>query len=103
MPLDLSLITLDEVPAEIIDLDDALEKLAMESPEKATLVNLRFFAGLTLRNRQPFSASLMRLLIDTGHTPALGCITRFSGLIEKYFIFHEGFHLLFTHCYVERR
>lgn len=49
LSLDLSSITLDEVPAEIIDLDDALEKLALESPEKANLVNLRFFAGLTLK------------------------------------------------------
>jgi RNA polymerase sigma factor (TIGR02999 family) len=35
-------------PAEdIIALDEALEKLSLEDPTKATLVNLRYFAGLT--------------------------------------------------------
>ena len=33
---------------ELIDLDEALKKLAAEDPEKAELVNLRFFAGLPL-------------------------------------------------------
>ena len=33
---------------ELIDLDDALKKLAVEDAEKAEVVNLRFFAGLPL-------------------------------------------------------
>ncbi len=33
---------------ELIALDDALEKLAREAPDKAELVKLRYFAGLTL-------------------------------------------------------
>jgi RNA polymerase sigma factor (TIGR02999 family) len=33
---------------ELIDLEDALKKLAVEDPEKAEVVNLRFFAGLAL-------------------------------------------------------
>ena len=32
----------------LLELNSALEKLAVESPEKAELVKLRFFAGLTL-------------------------------------------------------
>lgn len=32
---------------ELLDLDDALTKLAVEEPELAKLVELRFFAGLT--------------------------------------------------------
>jgi RNA polymerase sigma factor (TIGR02999 family) len=47
--LDPEALALDEVPAEILDLDDALSKLAAEDREKADLVKLRFFAGLTLR------------------------------------------------------
>ena len=32
----------------LLELDKALQKLALESPERAQLVDLRFFAGLTL-------------------------------------------------------
>src|SRR5262249_52552047 len=32
----------------LLDLDDALTKLALEEPAKADLVKLHFFAGLTL-------------------------------------------------------
>lgn len=38
----------DGVLAEVLDLDDALTRLAQEAPDKAELVKLRFFAGLTL-------------------------------------------------------
>jgi len=41
-------ILVDDVPAELLDLSDALDRLAAESPEKAELVKLRFFGGLTL-------------------------------------------------------
>ena len=41
-------ITLDTVPQEILDLDEALGHLAEEDPAKADLVKLRFFAGLSL-------------------------------------------------------
>jgi len=37
-------------PAEdIVALDDALEKLALEDPAKANLVKLRYFAGMTVQ------------------------------------------------------
>ncbi len=35
-------------PEDLIALDEALAKLAAEDPVKARLVELRFFAGLTL-------------------------------------------------------
>jgi len=35
-------------PAEIIDLDSALAKLARSSPEKAEIANMHLFGGLTL-------------------------------------------------------
>jgi RNA polymerase sigma factor (TIGR02999 family) len=39
-----------DCPGDFLDLDDALVALAAESPEKAELVNLRFFAGLSLED-----------------------------------------------------
>ncbi len=46
--LDASALSIDSVPDEILDLDSALDKLAAEDPRKARLVELRFFAGLSL-------------------------------------------------------
>ena len=43
-------LTLDTVPDEIIDLDEALAKFAAEYPIKAEVVKLRFFAGLSLED-----------------------------------------------------
>jgi RNA polymerase sigma factor (TIGR02999 family) len=40
-------LTVDDPPDELIALDDALIHLADEHPEKAQLVNLRYFGGLT--------------------------------------------------------
>src|SRR5688572_17097042 len=40
-------LTVDGPPDELIALDEALVKLAAEHPEKAQLVNLRYFGGLT--------------------------------------------------------
>ncbi len=45
---DLTQLALDDVPAELIDLDEALTRLRAVEPEKASLVELRFFAGLTM-------------------------------------------------------
>jgi len=42
-------LTADEVPLEVLDLEAALARLAEESPEKAELVSLRFYAGLTMQ------------------------------------------------------
>jgi RNA polymerase sigma factor (TIGR02999 family) len=39
---------LDADPAEILALDEALKELAQRDPEKAQLVQLRYFAGLTV-------------------------------------------------------
>jgi RNA polymerase sigma factor (TIGR02999 family) len=36
-----------ESPEDLLDLDDALTRFAAEEPEKARLVQLRFFAGLS--------------------------------------------------------
>ncbi len=49
LTLDPSQLTLENVPPEIIDLDAALTKFEAEDPAKASLVKLRFYGGLTLR------------------------------------------------------
>jgi len=36
-----------ESPEDLLDLDDALTRFAAEEPDKARLVQLRFFAGFT--------------------------------------------------------
>jgi RNA polymerase sigma factor (TIGR02999 family) len=46
--MDPALLLSDEVPAELLDLDEALSRLAETDAEKAQLVKLRFFTGLTL-------------------------------------------------------
>lgn len=48
LQLDTSRLVLTEAPAELLDLDESLNRLADEDPVKAELVKLRFFAGLTL-------------------------------------------------------
>lgn len=47
-------IAIDAVPDDILDLDAALTKLAAEDPVKAELVNLRFFAGMTMKDAAEF-------------------------------------------------
>jgi RNA polymerase sigma factor (TIGR02999 family) len=41
-------VTIEESPDELIALDEALQKLAVEDPTKADLVKLRYFAGLNI-------------------------------------------------------
>jgi RNA polymerase sigma factor (TIGR02999 family) len=48
--LDQMEIALDTNDEQLIALDDALSQLAVEDPDAARLVNLRFFAGLTLKD-----------------------------------------------------
>lgn len=45
---DLNLVVSGARPADLLALDDALTRLAEESPARAELVKLRFFAGLTM-------------------------------------------------------
>jgi RNA polymerase sigma factor (TIGR02999 family) len=56
--IELALDTNDE---QLIALDEALDQLAVEDPDAARLVNLRFFAGLTLKD----AASLLGLALRT--------------------------------------
>jgi RNA polymerase sigma factor (TIGR02999 family) len=48
MPLDESLLLTEPSPSELLDLNEALERLEKEHPKSAKLVSLRFFAGLTM-------------------------------------------------------
>jgi len=46
--LDDAELAIEEPSEDIVALDEALEKLALEDPLKANLVKLRYFAGLTI-------------------------------------------------------
>jgi RNA polymerase sigma factor (sigma-70 family) len=46
-PLDEIAISLPKLPNDLIELDEALDRLAEKHPRKAKLVKLRYFAGLT--------------------------------------------------------
>ena len=48
LDVDLAATPIDELPAELVDLDAALAQFAEREPEKARLVELRFFAGLSM-------------------------------------------------------
>lgn len=48
IPLDLASLVLDEQSEDLIELDNAIEKLTAENPVPAELVKLRFYAGLSL-------------------------------------------------------
>ncbi len=43
-----SVATFDHDPAEILAVDEALEKLKLRDPQKARIVELRYFSGLTI-------------------------------------------------------
>ena len=59
--LDSSIMALDECPAELVELDEALQRFAEIDSQKAELVKLRFFAGLTLTQ----AAGLMNISLST--------------------------------------
>ena len=40
----------EDDPAEVLDLDEALTELEQKWPEKAQLVKLRYFAGLSVQD-----------------------------------------------------
>jgi RNA polymerase sigma factor (TIGR02999 family) len=50
-----------ESPEDLLDLDDALTRFAAEEPDKAQLVQLRFFAGLTM----PDAAAALGISVAT--------------------------------------
>jgi RNA polymerase sigma factor (TIGR02999 family) len=66
LDLDQLEITQDTAEGHLIALDEALAQLAVEDPGAAQLVNLRFFAGLTLREA---AASLGLALRTVRHRP----------------------------------
>ena len=49
LPLEEGLIVSADVPAELLDLEKALTRLALEDPRKSDVVELRFFGGLKVK------------------------------------------------------
>ena len=56
-------LTVDEPPRELIAVDEGLSALAVGHPEKAQLVKLRYFAGLTIEE----TAEAMRISVATAN------------------------------------
>jgi RNA polymerase sigma factor (TIGR02999 family) len=63
LALDKVAITVDGPDIDLVALDEALAKLESEDPEKASLVKLRYFAGLT--NSQ--AAEILKISIATAN------------------------------------
>ena len=61
MPLDACVANLDESPSDLIELDEALELLAEVDEQKAMLVKLRFYAGMTM----PQAADVLGISLST--------------------------------------
>lgn len=62
----------DDISADLLDLDDALKKLAAEDPAKAELVKLRFFARKTLKEaagRHPSRSCSVRTSVAASDSP----------------------------------
>lgn len=59
--LDSSIMALEDCPAELVELDEVLQRFAAFDPQKAELVKLRFFAGLTLNQ----AAGLLDISLST--------------------------------------
>ena len=59
--LDEGLILSPDVPAQLMDLEYALTKLAKEDPRKSGVVELRFFGGLTVKE----TAEVLKVSPDT--------------------------------------
>jgi len=57
VPLDELAVVCDERAAELIALDDALNRLAIMDPRKSQIIELRFFGGLTVEE----TAEVMKL------------------------------------------
>ena len=59
--LDEGLILSPDVPAQLMDLEQALTKLALNDPRKSSVVELRFFGGLTVNE----TAEVLKVSPDT--------------------------------------
>jgi RNA polymerase sigma factor (TIGR02999 family) len=61
LTLEEGLIISADVPAELMDLERALTKLAQDDPRKSNVVELRFFGGLTVKE----TAEVLQVSADT--------------------------------------
>lgn len=61
LTLEEGLIVSADVPAELMDLEHALTKLAQDDPRKSNVVELRFFGGLTVKE----TAEVLKISTDT--------------------------------------
>ena len=72
-----------ESPEDLLELDDALTRLAAEEPDKARLVQLRFFAGLSTPDAAPPWAFPWPPPNAGGPSRAPGCTAQLQGEEKK--------------------
>jgi RNA polymerase sigma factor (TIGR02999 family) len=75
-------------PATLLSLDEALEKLGQQHPEKAALVKLRFFAGLSL----PEAAQTLGLSLTTAKrhwSKPLRVWGEWAGFVRQNFLWND--------------
>ena len=85
-----------ESPEDLLDLDDALTRFAAEEPDKARLVQLRFFAGLST----PDAAAALGISVATAErwwTFARAWLYSELQGGEKNLPIHEGERPVFSH------
>jgi RNA polymerase sigma factor (TIGR02999 family) len=61
LTLDEDLMVCADVPSQLMDLEEALTRLAQEDPRKSNVVELRFFGGLTVKE----TAEVLKVSQDT--------------------------------------
>jgi RNA polymerase sigma factor (TIGR02999 family) len=61
LTLDEGLVVSADVPTQLMDLEEALTRLAREDPRKSNVVELRFFGGLTVKE----TAEVLKVSQDT--------------------------------------
>ncbi len=67
---------------DLLSLNDALERFEHRDPDKALLIKLRYFAGLTIPKRRKPWAFLPPPLIVIGLMRVRGCMPSCRGIVE---------------------
>ena len=73
VPLEDVEIAADDACGDLVVLDEALERLAVEDPRKARVVELRFFGGLSLEETAEAVGAPCARSRTIGRSPVHGC------------------------------
>ena len=73
IPLDAADVGYDSSSDDLLDVDEALTRLAVEDPQAARLIQLRYFAGLSIEDAAEAVGIRARRPTSTGRTRASAC------------------------------